>query len=106
MSHREIRRRVRPARHLCAACQERKARYQYHGHVRADRTHVLCFQCFRAERERMRARQLKGTVPYFPLFRTAPRPLTQKEIEHRRLMLNACEQAVRDARIASSSARV
>jgi hypothetical protein len=104
MSHRELRRRVRPARHLCAACRERKARYQYHGHVRADHDHVLCFQCFRAERERVRARQL-ATAPSFAQA-SAPqpcRPLTMREIEHRRRMLAACEQALR---VASSSAQV
>ena len=103
MSHREIRRRVRPARHLCADCRERKARFEYRGHIRADRTHVLCFQCFRAQREQIRARQLKGTVPFFPgfdekgdspLFTAAPRTLTLREIEHRRRMLRACEDAI------------
>jgi hypothetical protein len=58
MSHRQARRHHREERHLCPSCRERKAKYQYRGHVRADRTHVLCFQCFRSERERMRARQL------------------------------------------------
>ncbi len=86
MSHREARRRRRPLRHLCAACQERKARYQYQGHVRADRTHVLCFQCFRAERERMRAWQLANepqrVQPVLPR-----RVLTDSEIEHRRRTL-------------------
>ncbi len=87
MSHREARRRRRPLRQLCAACQERKARYQYQGHVRADRTHVLCFQCFRAERERMRAWQLANDPqPLRPPARPN-RTLTLIEIEHRRRML-------------------
>lgn len=86
MSHREARRRRRPLRHLCAACQERKARYQYQGHIRADRTHVLCFQCFRAERERMRAWQLANEPqPLLPW--RSKRTLTLSEIEHRRRML-------------------
>lgn len=58
MSKHEARRQHRQDRHLCASCRERKAKYQYHGHVRAERQHVLCFQCFRSARERMRARQL------------------------------------------------
>ncbi len=88
MSHRELRRRRRPGQHLCAVCQERKARYQYQGHVRADRTHVLCFQCFRAERERMRARQLALTNEPQPVKVLEPRrTLTSSEIDHRRRML-------------------
>jgi hypothetical protein len=90
MSHREIRRRRRPSRHLCAACQQRKAKFQHQGHIRADSDHVLCFQCFRTQREQIRARQLNGTVPlYFEMRRPAPfRPaLTLPEIEHRRRML-------------------
>ena len=48
----------REAKKLCARCLERKARYQYRGVVRADRDHTLCFECFRSERERRRARVL------------------------------------------------
>jgi hypothetical protein len=43
-----------PARHLCAVCGTRPARFQYRGVVRADRTHTLCFQCFRAAANRAR----------------------------------------------------
>ncbi len=50
---------ARPAvpRHLCTACRERQARFQYRGVVKADRTHTLCFQCYRAELNRQRARR-------------------------------------------------
>lgn len=85
MSTRELRRRFRHDRHLCAACRERRAKFQYQGRVRADRDHVLCFQCFRAERERRRARQL-----VLPLVTRPPavRPqLTPSEIQHRQRML-------------------
>jgi hypothetical protein len=41
-------------RRLCASCGARPARYRYHGHVRRDRTHVLCFQCYRAIRDSQR----------------------------------------------------
>ena len=51
MSHRERRRRVRPVFHFCAARQDRKARFQYQSHIRL---------------EQIRARQLKGTVPFCP----------------------------------------
>jgi hypothetical protein len=45
-------------KHLCEACRERKARFQYRGVVKADRAHTLCFACFRSERDRLRARAL------------------------------------------------
>jgi hypothetical protein len=44
----------------CEACRARKARFQFRGTVRADRDHTLCFACFRAERERGRARNIVG----------------------------------------------
>jgi hypothetical protein len=43
---------------LCADCQRRKARFKYRGRVKVDRGHVLCFQCWCAELNRSRARQL------------------------------------------------
>lgn len=63
MSPRAFRRAVRADRRLCAECRARKAKFRYRGHVRADRQHVLCFQCFRAARERMRALEL-GRLPF------------------------------------------
>lgn len=68
-------------RHLCAACRERKALFLYGGHVRADRQHVLCFQCFRSARERMRAWQVREAREL------RSRALTAAQLEHRRLML-------------------
>ena len=44
-------------RHLCTVCRERHARFAYHGIVKADRTHTLCFQCYRSELNRQRARR-------------------------------------------------
>jgi len=49
-------------KHLCEACRERKARFQYRGVVKADRTHTLCFACFRSERDRVRARGLAAST--------------------------------------------
>ena len=46
------------ARHACQSCRSRKARFRYRGSVRADRDHTLCFECYRSERERQRARRL------------------------------------------------
>jgi hypothetical protein len=53
-----LERRSKQVRRLCQFCHERKARFQYRGHVRADRNHTLCFECYRAERNRQLARQL------------------------------------------------
>ena len=78
------------ARRACHACQERKARFQYRGRVRADRDHVLCFECDRAERQRDRARRLAAAAAPQPLpitwdFRGAP--LSDRQIAHRQRML-------------------
>jgi hypothetical protein len=51
-----------PQKHWCQACRERKARFQYRGVVKADRTHTLCFACFRSERDRQRARGLAASA--------------------------------------------
>ncbi len=56
---------ARPAhpRHLCAACRERQARFRYRGVVKADRAHTLCFECYRAELNRQRARRALVVPP-------------------------------------------
>ena len=58
MSPARMRRLHRETRHLCAGCKGQPARFQYRGRVRADRDHNLCFRCFRAEVNRLRARRL------------------------------------------------
>jgi hypothetical protein len=70
MSPASIRRLTRDSRHLCAACGTGRARYRYRGVVRADRDHNLCFRCFRAERDRQRARLL-ASIALQPLKMTA-----------------------------------
>jgi hypothetical protein len=50
-------------RRSCECCRERKARFKYRGQVKADRDHTLCFECYRAERERRRALLLTGIDP-------------------------------------------
>jgi hypothetical protein len=57
--------RARPnsERRLCASCGARPALYRYHGQVKHDRTHVLCFQCYRAVRDSQRL----AHPPTFPL---------------------------------------
>jgi hypothetical protein len=45
-------------RHTCRLCEAHPARFRYRGEVRADRDHELCFRCFRATINRLRARAL------------------------------------------------
>ena len=73
----------------CQSCQERKARFRYRGVVRADRDHTLCFECYRAERDRRRARLLveadrRPSVP--SPFAGAATP-SERRVAHRRAML-------------------
>ena len=56
-------------RHACQSCRDRKARFSYRGSVRADRDHTLCFECYRRERERQRARHLAEMPAPSPLRR-------------------------------------
>jgi hypothetical protein len=74
-------------RRQCASCRERKARFQYGGTVRADRDHTLCFACFRAERERRRARDLAVVAAAVAPRSPFGRALSEQEREHRRVML-------------------
>ena len=45
-------------RHTCRVCEQHPAKFRYRGEVRADRDHELCFECFRAEVNRQRAKRL------------------------------------------------
>jgi len=63
MSSNERRRRLKRSKTFCAACRERKARFSYRGEVRADRDHTLCFECYRGEFNRARARRLTEPPP-------------------------------------------
>ena len=48
--------RAEPTR-TCTACGERRSRFYIRGTVKADRTHTLCFECYRRLVNRTRARQ-------------------------------------------------
>ena len=50
--------------HLCAACHERPARFQYRGLVKADRTHTLCFRCYRSVMDSIRNVEPVGRVTW------------------------------------------
>ena len=105
MSTTERRRRLRRFRVLCAACRERKARFRYGGAVRADRDHTLCFECYRSELDRLRARRLGQQA--FPLDRPAlsepVRNLDARQITHRQRMLEHMLETVAPTRNVGTS---
>ena len=69
----------------CQSCHARKARFRYRGQVRADRDHTLCFECYRSQRDRRRARSLRDVRPLASPFDRVE--LSQRAIAHRRAML-------------------
>ena len=80
------------ARHACQSCRDRKARFSYRGSVRADRDHTLCFECYRSERDRQRAKRLTEVPPARPLRLPFPasadaNSLNERQIAHRLAML-------------------
>lgn len=75
-------------RRNCRCCQARKARFRFRGAVRADRDHTLCFECYRAERDRRRAQALAEIARPRPLCSPfGPPVLSEREVAHRRAML-------------------
>jgi len=86
------------ANHTCQGCRERKARFRFRGRVKADRDHTLCFECYRAARERRRAEMLADVGRPQPLRAATPlegvRRLTESEIAHRWRMLQHLRRTV------------
>jgi hypothetical protein len=74
-------------RRACQICHERKARFRYRGDVRADRDHVLCFECYRSERDRRRARMMADVPSPRPIQRPFGATLTERQLAHRGAML-------------------
>lgn len=72
------------ARRSCQACHDRKARFRFRGKVRADRDHVLCFACFRAQRDRHRTQGIRSLCASLVERRPG---LTDRQVAHRRAML-------------------
>jgi hypothetical protein len=50
-----LKRRLVRNHHTCVRCFERRARFRYRRVVKADDDHSLCFQCYRALRNRLRS---------------------------------------------------
>ena len=72
---------------LCQRCRDRKAKFKYRGRVSADRDHTLCFECYRSERNHLRA---EGLAERRPL-----RALTPSQISHRQAMVAHLRSAAR-----------
>ena len=94
--------RIRPIHRggrLCQTCGERRAQYIRHGVVKADRTHTLCFECFRAERNRFRARRLADGGRLAPF--ASPLPPASKMIGDRAGLFADLDLRRRRAQIAA-----
>ncbi len=98
MSSSELRRQSKRVKTLCAACQERKARFRYRGEVRADRDHTLCFECYRGEVSRARARRMTETPlplrmgsPFAHLESAFLAVLNEQQLAHRQRMLDCLQ---------------
>ena len=104
MSSSERHRRSKRFRGLCAACQERKAKFRYRREVRADRDHTLCFECYRAEINRTRARRFQVMMPvrmkspFGPPEASGDLGLNERQLTHRLTMLDHLQRAPATAR--------
>jgi hypothetical protein len=58
-------------RHTCRACEAHPAKFRYHGEVRADRDHELCFRCFRAVVDSLRVRMVETASAWWTERRAA-----------------------------------
>jgi hypothetical protein len=70
---------------LCLCCGERRALFVFRGLVRADRDHNLCFECYRAEVNRLRARRLVAAGAGAAI--ANPRPQPSKAVSDRAALL-------------------
>jgi len=98
MSSKERRRHPKRFRTLCAACRAPKARFRYRGHIRADRDHTLCFECYRGALNRARARRLIAPVVHSPLRsaldqRERVNGEGERQVAHRQRMLAHLQHA-------------
>src|SRR5262245_43519479 len=88
-------------RHACERCHGRKARFRYRGAVRADHCHTLCFECYRSELNRVRAKRAADECPTTLSNRfenQEPLSLTGTQIAHRQKMLAYLRAETRSAR--------
>ena len=92
MSSSERQRQSKRLRTSCASCCARKALFKYRGEVRADRDHTLCFECYRAELNRARAKRLieplQSTMAAGAGYREHRRDEDAGRLAHRQRMLD------------------
>ena len=50
------------AHRICVHCHERKSLFRYRGAVKADRDHTLCFRCYRALHNSVRALRMAHRI--------------------------------------------
>jgi len=74
-----------PGRRVCLGCGERRPLFAYRGVVKADRHHDLCFECYRAEGNRLRAWQPGDAAD--GLGRAAQRPAMARSVADRAALL-------------------
>jgi hypothetical protein len=70
---------------LCLSCGERRPLFFYQGVVKADRDHNLCFECYRAEVNRLRARRFSAVAAGAAT--ASPRPRPSKAVTDRASLL-------------------
>ena len=87
---------------LCLSCGERRPLFYYRGVVKADRDHNLCFECYRAEVNRLRARRLSAFGAGAAI--ANPRPLPSNAAADRAALLADIASRRRRAQIAARHA--
>jgi hypothetical protein len=87
---------------LCWACGQRRSRFFMRGTVRADRTHTLCFECYRAEVNKVRARSL--TAPVSVMSIASPMPVPARLRGDSETFYRDVRQRLRRAQIAARHA--
>jgi hypothetical protein len=93
---------VRSNARLCLACGERRALFYYRGEVKADRDHNLCFECYRAEVNRLRSRRLAAAGWWAPL--PAPDPPASRTVADRAGLMRELQVRRRQAQITARHA--
>jgi hypothetical protein len=84
-------------RRVCRGCGERRPLFSFRGVVKADRHHDLCFACYRATLDRLRARRLGAAASGAGL--SNPRPRPSKSVADRAALLEEIATRRRDAQI-------
>jgi hypothetical protein len=88
--------------HRCLVCGERRSLFSHRGVVKADRSHTLCFECYRAELNRQRARRLAEAQHW--LRTSGPAPARSKLIGDRDGLRAELDARRRRAQIAARHA--